>query len=572
MTKLLKKDKYKYINLLNNFEKWIDFTFYNKNYIQNNNTRVSNNNKNINKKQNNNNNKFKNIQININEDNQFDNKQYLESEYNKKSAYEDDNPLKIGKKYPITRNKNNHYLNNKMKTDYWKTDIKEPSFSDNEYKSQKSLNKVKNKKEIFIRNIFSNNRKELIEDSDKKLPNENYIKIEKRNNTQESFEEKNLNQKIPGRNRDNELKKNKNSKNNKNNTYDDILTFKTPEKLTNNLVNYLPNYMNPENFRTIDNSKDTTERENYILNRNEINNDNDNDNEEQNYNEEPIYNEINLDNLTKKERRQYKKLRKAMHLLRKAIRTYKKRKKKGLIKISDEDLKLNHFIKWRNSTFSYDINEFRSSRDNLFLDDILRKGEDENSNSFTVAKELLRIKKLKKIIKVIDKKYKNLREQKDFEEKLTYLRKWYDAVFSSSDIFPQVTIPPREFKRKKMDKPIILLNNPKVFQKKNISRKKNNKQRYDLENTLTNNSKVINNTFENIDSENTYNQISENSMPELNKKIKFSINDDREKSQIIVFNNFNIKDINGRKEIIINKTILPKNNNVSNTNNNINYN
>jgi len=570
LTKLLKKDKYKYINLLNNFEKWIDFAFYNKNYIQNNNTRVSNNNKNINKKQNNNNNKFKNIQININEDNQFDNKQYLESEYNKISAYEDDNPLKIGKKYPITRNKNNHYLNNKMKTDYWKTDIKEPSFSDNEYKSQKSLNKVKNKKEIFIRNIFSNNRKELIEDSDKKLPNENYIKIEKRNNTQESFEEKNLNQKIPGRNRDNELKKNKNSKNNKNNTYDDILAFKTPEKLTNNLVNYLPNYMNPENFRTIDNSKDTTERENYILNRNEINNDN--DNEEQNYNEEPIYNEINLDNLTKKERRQYKKLRKAMHLLRKAIRTYKKRKKKGLIKISDEDLKLNHFIKWRNSTFSYDINEFRSSRDNLFLDDILRKGEDENSNSFTVAKELLRIKKLKKIIKVIDKKYKNLREQKDFEEKLTYLRKWYDAVFSSSDIFPQVTIPPREFKRKKMDKPIILLNNPKVFQKKNISRKKNNKQRYDLENTLTNNSKVINNTFENIDSENTYNQISENSMPELNKKIKFSINDDREKNQIIVFNNFNIKDINGRKEIIINKTILPKNNNVSNTNNNINYN
>ena len=59
------------------------------------------------------------------------------------------------------------------------------------------------------------------------------------------------------------------------------------------MVNYLPNYMNPENFRTIDNSKDTTDRENYILNRNEINN----DNEEQNYNE------INLDNLTKKERR-----------------------------------------------------------------------------------------------------------------------------------------------------------------------------------------------------------------------------------------------------------------------------
>ena len=506
MTKLLKKDKYRYINLLNNFEKWINFAFYNKKNIPNNNSRANNNNTNKNKKQKSNNNKFKNIQININEDNEFDNKQYLESEYNKINAYEDDNQLKIGKKYPITRNKKNNLLHNKMKTDYWNTEIKEPSFSDNEFKSQKSLKKVKKNKEIFIRNIFSNNRKELLEDSDKQLPNENYIKIDKRNNTQESFEEINLNQKIPGRNRENELKKSKNNKNIKNNTLDDILSFKTPEKITNNLVNYLPNYMNPENFRTIDNSKDTTERENYILNKNEINN------------EELNYNEINLDNLTKKERRQYKKLRKAMHLLRKVIRSYKKRKKKGLIKISDEDLKLNHFIKWRNSTFPYDINEFRSSRDNLFLDDILKKGEDEHSNSFIVAKELLRIKKLKKIIKVVDKKYKKLKEQKQ----LTYLRKWYESVFSSNDIFPQVTIPPKEIKWKKNDKPIILLNNPKVFQKKNISRRKNNKQKYDLD-TLTNNSKLINSTFENIESENTYNQISENSMPELNKKIKFRL-------------------------------------------------
>ena len=146
--------------------------------------------------------------------------------------------------------------------------------------------------------------------------------------------------------------------------------------------------------------------------------------------------------------------------------------------------------------------------------------------------------------------------------------------FSINNTFPQISLPPKEIKQK--NRPIMVMNNnSKVFQKKNVSRRKNNKPKYDLENTLTSNnmSRGINSTFENVESENTYNQMSENSMPDLNKKIKFSINDDREKSQIIVFNNFNIKDINGRKEIIINKTIIPKNQNVNNDcNNNINYN
>jgi len=562
LTKLLKKDTYKYINLLNMFEKWIDVTYNSKQNIQKTDSKIItiNTNVNIDQKSNKNDNK-----INTNEDSETNNNKYIQSEFGAINAYEDDNHLKMNKKYGITRNKNNKLLNNKIQTDYWKADIKEPSFSDNDYKTQKSFNKFANNKEILIRNIFSNNRKELFEDSDKILPNQNFTKVDKKNVYQESFEDKNLNQKIPGRNKENDFEKNKNNKHYKNNTLDEIYSFKTPEKISNNLVNYLPHYINPENFRTIDNSKDTAEQEiNNMLNRNEIYEEGRNDND----------NEINLDNLTKKERRRYKKLKKGMHLLRKAIKTYKKRKKKGLIKIDDEELKLKNFIKWRNYTFPYGIDEFRSSRDNLFLDDIIKRGEEDHNNSFMVANELLRIKKLKRVVKVIDKKISKLKEKKYFDDKLKYLKIWYDATFSINNTFPQISLPPKEIKQK--NRPIMVMNNnSKVFQRKNVSRRKNNKPKIDLENTLTSNnmSRGINSTFENIESENTYNQMSENSMPDLNKKIKFSINDDREKSQIIVFNNFNIKDINGRKEIIINKTIIPKNQNVNNDyNNNINYN
>jgi hypothetical protein len=68
----------------------------------------------------------------------------------------------------------------------------------------------------------------------------------------------------------------------------------------------------------------------------------------------------------------------------------------------------------------------------------------------------------------------------------------------------------------------------------------------------------------------------ENKTPEINKKIKFSIRrkeKEKEKSQVVIFNNFNIKDINGRKEIILNRIRVPKSeynkNNFDNSNNNL---
>ena len=65
------------------------------------------------------------------------------------------------------------------------------------------------------------------------------------------------------------------------------------------------------------------------------------------------------------------------------------------------------------------------------------------------------------------------------------------------------------------------------------------------------------NVYNNMKEDNNIN-IKENKTPEINKKIKFSITR-REKSQVVIFNNFDIKDINGRKEIILNKIRVPKN-------------
>ena len=244
LTKLLKKDTYKYTNLLNKFEKWIDFTYNSKQNIQKTDSKKVDINSNVNEGQ-------KSNKVNKKVDSENNNNKYIQSEFVEISAYEDDNYLKMNKKYAIKMNKNSNLLNNKFQTDYWKTNIKEPSYSDNDFKSQKSLNKFANNKEILIRNVVSNNERELL-DSDKKLPNQIFTKVDKKNIYQDSFEDKNLNQKIPGRNRENGIGKNKKNKHFKNNTLDEIYSFKTPEKLSNNLVNYLPHYINPETFRTID--------------------------------------------------------------------------------------------------------------------------------------------------------------------------------------------------------------------------------------------------------------------------------------------------------------------------------
>ena len=271
---------------------------------------------------------------------------------------------------------------------------------------------------------------------------------------------------------------------------------------------------------------------------------------------------INIDNLSKKERRIYKKLKKAMHLLRKAIRSYKKRKKKGLIAIKNEDLLFSHFRKWKRQT---NIGK-NNNKENI------KKEQTNQINKKNEEKELLKKEKLKNIInKIINKSKEKLKN---------YLKKWHQisSLMNKNEIGKNKMInSQREIK--KQNEKMLEMNN-KIFQKKNISRKQNVLNNFTkINNKIFSEKKYDNNLNKNninsLKNINTINKFTEDAP--INKKIKFCINGSKEKNQnqIIVFNNFNIKDINGRKEIIINKTIIPKsqiNNDTSNINNNMNNN
>ena len=245
--------------------------------------------------------------------------------------------------------------------------------------------------------------------------------------------------------------------------------------------------------------------------------------------------DINLENLSKKEKRIYKKYKKAMHLLRKAIKSYKKRKRKGLLMIKNEEFLLKYIKKWKKLLYSEEkAYEYTN-----------------NEQSQTLKKE-----KIKNIINMINGKLKN--------NILKCLKFWHNYTFIISKNNQKKETNNAEIQKKINTKQFNnLYNVDKIFHKKKISRKKmtldNNKNK--IKNILNskNNEKNIKNYNTKINNDN-YN----NNSLELNKKIKFCINDNKQKNQIIVFNNFNIKDINGRKEIIINKNILPKNSVINN--------
>ena len=252
-------------------------------------------------------------------------------------------------------------------------------------------------------------------------------------------------------------------------------------------------------------------------------------------------NNINLDNLSKKERRIYKKYKKAMHNLRKAIRSYKKRKKKGLLVIKKEDLLLKYFKKWKKVVESTE------------------ETPESNEISYnTEENEIFRKEKLKNAINIVNNKLKTIL--------LKNLKIWHNIalIITKNIIKNEVNNLEKSKKRINIKQINENKNGGKVFHKKNISRKKiiiknntNNPKRIIINDNI--NRKNINvNVLNKIHTDYNQNYNKDDSL-DLNKKIKFSISKSREKNQIIVFNNFNIKDINGRKEIIINKTVLPKN-------------
>jgi hypothetical protein len=87
---LLKKDTYKYTNLLNKFEKWIDFTYNSKQNIQKTDSKKVDINSNVNEGQ-------KSNKVNKKVDSENNNNKYIQSEFVEISAYEDDNYLKMNK-------------------------------------------------------------------------------------------------------------------------------------------------------------------------------------------------------------------------------------------------------------------------------------------------------------------------------------------------------------------------------------------------------------------------------------------------------------------------------------------
>ena len=473
LIKIIKKKhkKNKYIKLLKCFNKWIDITFnYNQNIAISFRVNLKNNNEN-----NLNENKANENKINENKQNE----KKITNEENKKSITKNNeeekttnkignnNHLFIGNKYIKSKNHNintnnvnkenkeNKEIKEKEKIkDYFKTNFKEPSYSDNE-----------NDQQIFNK--------------------EKQIDLFSKNNTIET----------------------------------------EPDK---------------EKFNTVDIKEKVIKKKNKerkSLKENSIN--------------------INIDNLSKKERRMYKKLKKAMHLLRKAIRSYKKRKKKGLIIIKNEDLLFSHFRKWKRYS---NIGKNKNNKEIFKKEQVSQTNKNEET-------ELLRKEKLKNII--------NKMTNKNKEKLKKYLKKWQQIVSSiNKNEIDKNKMANSQREIRNQNEKMLEMNN-KIFQKKNISRKKNT-----LNNFAKANNKIFSeksydtnlnniNNINNIKSINTINKFSED-VP-INKKIKFCINGSKDKSQIIVFNNFNIKDINGRKEIIINKTIMPKseiNNDTTNNNNN----
>ena len=370
--------------------------------------------------------------------------------------------------------------------------------NNNENKSEDRINKYKKYDD------FKNFNKEIKKNKDYSInkPNENeqYLYIGKR-----YIKSKNKNE-----NEEKNIKKEKNyfKKEFKIQLYSDN-DNKNKIIENNNLGNNynITNYCKNE-FNTIENIKEKITEENKIIKDN------------------IRKNTSNIENLSKNEKKIYKKFKRAIHLLRKAIRSIKKRKKNEYNKYY-----LNDFFKIMKKNYD----KIKKNENNK-LNEINR--EVNKDNYLNVASALLKIKKLKKIFYLIDNKLRS-------NYKIKYFNKWYKIIcFDNNNyILSKKKIESRNKNQIKKN------NTSKVFYKKNIlSRKK----------SLNINSEINRGNLEN--KETNFIKLNKIKFHDLNKKIKFSINNKEEKNQIIVFNNFNIKDINGRKEIIINRAILPPNN------------
>ena len=143
-----------------------------------------------------------------------------------------------------------------------------------------------------------------------------------------------------------------------------------------------------------------------------------------------IKDEDNINNnreYSKKEKRLIKRYKKAMHLLRKVIRSFKKRKKLNDSTINDLTL---YFKKWLNSTFLFGLNEFRKNK-------MIIPENTQPKNNKKIKKEaenkLLRETQLKNIIDFLTDKRKKIQAIRDIEDKSWSFYKWYNRIYSSDE-------------------------------------------------------------------------------------------------------------------------------------------
>ena len=101
-----------------------------------------------------------------------------------------------------------------------------------------------------------------------------------------------------------------------------------------------------------------------------------------------------------------------MHLLRKAIRSYKKRKKKGLIAIKNEDLLLSHFRKWKRNS---NVGKNKNHKENMKKEQNNQDNQAKENKKKNKQAELLKNEKLKNIIN--KKTTKNKEKLKKFLKK-----------------------------------------------------------------------------------------------------------------------------------------------------------
>ena len=188
--------------------------------------------------------------------------------------------------------------------------------------------------------------------------------------------------------------------------------------------------------KSIDQSPPLINKTNYKekINKSDIDIESDKDPEFENLTITQDDNNINNNNrnFTKKEKRLVKKYKKALHLLRKAIRSFKKRQKLNGYTLNDLQ---SYFKKWLNITFINGLIEYRKNKSLVFSieENPELSKNNEKSKKDIAENRLLREVQLKNIIDFLTDKKEKIQAEKELDDKSWSFYKWYNRIYSSDE-------------------------------------------------------------------------------------------------------------------------------------------